>query len=122
MDITTEIKKHYALIKISGRSGASARELLDSLQQMVQEADRVIDSGRNRIVFDLLQCNEINSSLISLFVRVSARVQEAQGWLKLIVPKENPHARHVLEIVGINSIAELYETEQEILRHVGDVK
>ncbi len=122
MEIAAEIKKNYALIRITGRTGASAGELLGSLQYMVRETDHVIDCGHHKIVFDLLDCNEVNSSLISLFVRASARVRPLQGWLKLIVSKEGCHARHVLELVGLNTIADFYETEQELLRHIGDAQ
>ena len=116
MELSADIKKHYALLNVTGQGEPTARELLISLQRMMHATDKLVDSGHTRIVFNLSRCNQVNSSLISLFVRASARVRPLDGWIKIVIPKENTHARQVLELVGLGTIAELYESEQEILR------
>ena len=111
MMMTTSEKEKFTVMQITGEQDAKPEEIMISFKRMCDQMDSVLRMNRNFILFDLSDCSYINSSIISLFVVAATKVREKGGWIKLIVPSEN--TRQILELVGIDKIAQIFKTKEE---------
>ena len=114
MRINSEVKENYMRIIISGKEEATPSELMSSLEHMNSYVSTLVTNGHVKFVFDLSLCDYINSSIISLFVSAKAKVIKNSGWIKLIVPPDKSNIREILELIGMDKIASIYENEKEI--------
>jgi anti-anti-sigma factor len=87
-----------------------------NLKAMFTQVEEIIHNKKFTLLFDLTDCDYINSSMISLFVYASTKVQDQGGWVKLIVPQ--PNSREILELVGIDKITGLYNSEKEFTESI----
>ncbi len=103
MQITVTEMNRVDLIVVEGRVDSNnARELGEVLTAQ-------LDKGRNKLVVDLEQVDYISSAGLRELVGALKRAKQDAGDLRLSAPSER--VREVLEMAGLTSIFEVYDTQ-----------
>ena len=92
------------------RSGRETQELYRVFDQMREQSDK-------RVLVDLGRVTRVDSNGLGALMACYSHAVRRQGMLKLLNP--NPQVRRVLRITNIDSVVELYDSEEEALRSFG---
>ncbi|MBN2472253.1 MAG: STAS domain-containing protein [Anaerolineae bacterium] len=105
MEIKTSELKRVTLFEVNGRiDSTNANELGDAL-------NAAIDSGRTQIVLDLENVEYMSSAGLRELVNALKKVKRGTGDLRLAAIA--PRVMEVLELAGLDTIFEIYETQVE---------
>ena len=80
-------------------------------RQLVRELQKFLNSDRPRLVFDLSQVEQIDSSGIEMLLDVLQEVNRRDGDLKLAAP--SPAARTFLELTRLDRLFEIFDSSAE---------
>lgn len=73
----------------------------------------VTSDGPTTVLIDLAGTQYINTSGISVLIRLAMEAKKAEH--RLLVSGASPHYRKVLDLVRFSSFVSMYDTEQEAL-------
>jgi len=106
MNYEIEEKKDVVLIRIQGAmmGGPEANQLTEEFHSLVQD-------GKNKIVIDLKNVNQMNSSGLGILIGGLSRVRNQGGNVKLLNVEKKP--RSLLSITKLDCVFEIYESEEE---------
>ena len=86
-------------------------------EELYRVFDRIREQSDNRVLIDLSQVTRVDSSGLGALLACYSHAVSRQGILKLLNP--NPQIRRVLHMTKIDSVLELYDSEQEALQSFG---
>lgn len=69
----------------------------------------------NKIVLDLSETTFLDSMAIGTMLGVSRRVNEWDGWVRVVAPR--PNVRKVLHVTGLDKVFALYDTVDQATSH-----
>lgn len=105
MEIKTSELKRVTLFEITGRiDSTNANELGEAL-------NTAIDAGRSQIVLDLDNVEYMSSAGLRELVNALKKVKRGTGDLRLAAVA--PRVMEVLELAGLDTIFEIFETQVE---------
>ena len=105
IDINVSGVEQVTLVEVSGRvDSMNASELGVALANE-------IDSGRTLLVLDLAGVDYMSSAGLRELVNSLKRAKRATGDLRLAQPSER--VREVLEMAGLDTIFQIFETQNE---------
>jgi anti-sigma B factor antagonist len=105
IDINVSGLQQVTLVEVSGRvDSMNASELGVALANE-------IDGGRNLLVLDLAGVDYMSSAGLRELVNSLKRAKKATGDLRLAQPSER--VREVLEMAGLDTIFQIFETQTE---------
>lgn len=82
-----------------------------NLPTFSSKIDNLVESGQNRLVFNLRLMTFINSSALGYLVKTKKRVEEGGGDLVLVSPSK--FVKKALTVLGLTQFFKIYETEEE---------
>jgi anti-anti-sigma factor len=107
IDINVSGLDHVTLVEVSGRvDSMNANELGIALASE-------IDGGHHLIVLDLAGVDYMSSAGLRELVNSLKRAKKATGDLRLAQPSER--VREVLEMAGLDTIFQIYDSQNEAL-------
>ncbi|MBL8118628.1 MAG: STAS domain-containing protein [Anaerolineae bacterium] len=107
MNINTSIHEQTCLVEVSGRiDSTNANELGEGLNSVINE-------GRLQLVLDLANVDYMSSAGLRELVSALKKVR-GKGDLRLAQPSER--VREVLEMAGLDTIFQIYDTKQSALQ------
>jgi anti-sigma B factor antagonist len=102
LEIEVTTQDGVKVVKVKGRM--SIGPTLDRFDKTVSE---LLEQGRNKIVLDVLEVPQIDSSGIGMLVRHLATAKKQGGAIRLLKPSK--FAMHTLKIVGLLNLFSTYE-------------
>ena len=75
---------------------------------------KLIDENPERLVLNLMEVGYMDSSGVATLVEALQRIQRKQG--RLLLHSLNPRVQSIFEIARLESIFEIYPSEDEALR------
>jgi anti-sigma B factor antagonist len=104
LNINVSEHDHVTLLEVTGRiDSMNANQLGEALNQ-------TIDSGKSQIVLDLSNVDYMSSAGLREIVSALKKVRGV-GDLRLAQP--SPRVREVLEMAGLDTIFQIYPTQNE---------
>ena len=97
--------KRVTLMEVTGRIDST------NANQLGEALNGSIDNGRNQLVLDLSGVEYMSSAGLREMVSALKRVRKGTGDLRLANPSER--VKEVLELAGLDTIFEVYNTQVE---------
>ena len=101
---TTIGKQNISILHVEGRILGNAADAFR--KQMTEQ----LQTGRDRLVVDLMNVPLIDSSALGAIVITLKSCQQSGGKLVLLNPQKA--VREVLEVTQLNTVIEIYDTEE----------
>jgi anti-sigma B factor antagonist len=92
----------FQIFELIGRINGS------SISALVAMMDKAILGGQTDLIFDLSGVDYVNSAGLRELVQMWERVQQKGGKLQFVNPTDR--VRELLEIVGLDTIFEIYDS------------
>ena len=101
---TTIGKQNISILHVEGKILGNAADVFR--EQMSEQ----LQTGRDRLVVDLMNVPLIDSSALGAIVVTLKSCQQSGGKLVLLNPQKA--VREVLEVTQLNTVIEIYDTEE----------
>ena len=101
---TTIGKRNISILHVEGKILGNAADAFR--KQMTEQ----LQTGRDRLVVDLMNVPLIDSSALGAIVITLKSCQQSGGKLVLLNPQKA--VREVLEVTQLNTVIEIYDTEE----------
>ena len=101
---TTIGKQNISILHVEGKILGNAADAFR--KQMTEQ----LQTGRDRLVVDLMKVPLIDSSALGAIVITLKSCQQSGGKLVLLNPQKA--VREVLEVTQLNTVIEIYDTEE----------
>ncbi len=108
LEIKTEVREGYGLLRLFGDVTSDAEEALQKAQSSLPA------ENRNKLVLDLNQTHYINSAGIAAFIGLLNRVNDAGGVLRMA--GLNKHFKKVIDTVGLSDYISIFDTVEEAIK------
>lgn len=106
-EINVTQREPVVLVEVNGRVDSSnANELGEALMEL-------IDGGHRHLVVNLTGVDYMSSAGLRELVSPLKRVRRENGDIRLVQP--SPRVREVLELTGLDTIFQIYESSPEAL-------
>ncbi len=106
-EIQVTQREPVVLVEVNGRVDSSnANELGETLMEL-------IDDGHRHLVVSLTGVDYMSSAGLRELVSPLKRVRRENGDIRLVQP--SPRVREVLELTGLDTIFQIYESSSEAL-------
>lgn len=108
MNYEIEEKNGVVIIRIQGAmmGGPEANQLAEEFHSLVQD-------GKNKIVIDLHNVDQMNSSGLGILIGGLSRVRNQGGNVKLLHVGKKP--KSLLSITKLDCVFEMYENEDDAI-------
>lgn len=107
--IDREQKGPLDVVHLDGALDALAFPRLEAMLTQLR------DSQRHSVILDCSKLEYISSAALGALIGFARRSRENQGDLKLV--KLSPKIRNIIELLGFHKILEIYEDEDQAVRH-----
>lgn len=112
-----EMRRLHNVTVVQFTAPTSLTRAARETEELYRIFDRMREQSDNRVLIDLSGVTRVDSSGLGALMACYSHAVRRQGILKLLNP--SPQLRRVLRITKIDSVLELYETEQEALQSFG---
>lgn len=102
---TTIAKKNISILHIEGKILGNASDAFR------KEMSEQLQTGRDKLVVDLMNVPLIDSSALGAIVITLKSCQQSGGKLVLLNPQKA--VREVLEVTKLSTVIEIYDTEED---------
>lgn len=78
-----------------------------------EEMESALIFNHKKIIIDLSHCNSVDSTFIGMIVKISRKVREKDGQMKLVFPQMT--TAEIFLITSISQIIDCYDTLEEAM-------
>ena len=110
METQVEEKGDVVVLRLQGRLDAA------SSPQIEQQINSIIETGNFKIVLNLAGVDYLSSAGMRLLLATSKKLKHLEG--KILTCHISDDVMDVIKMAGFQHVLELYQTEEESLRHL----
>jgi len=103
-----ENQKDVTIVYLKGRMDVHYSSEVEN------ELNKIIDSGRKKLIISLEDVEYLSSSGLRVFIAITRKLQDVGGHLKLV--KLNETTKKIFRIVELLEMFDIYENEEDALK------